>query len=112
MTKISIPISHQAITLGQVMRFNHVNTNPIEVVKTFCTGDIKELTLPECEKIAATLTEMLEDGHAVIQPFVEIDGVTFGLHPDLYYLTVGDMTDLIEYTKDPIVTAHNAMAIL
>jgi len=110
--KIKIPTNQNDITLIQVMTYNSSALDRIGVVKTFCSGDVNELSLDEADLISATVLELLNDGHPVFNPFVTINDVTYGFNPNLRKMSVSEFVDLDEYCKTPNTTAHNAMSVL
>jgi len=116
--KISIPTNYDDITLGQVMRYNLLPMSPIQIVKNFCEGDVDQLELDECEQIAQTAIELLDDGAVQFNPFLKLHDpieqreIEFGFVPDINRLSVGEMIDLEAYCANPNEDAHKALAIL
>jgi len=116
--KISIPTNYDDITLGQVMRYNLLPMSPIQIVKNFCQGDVDQLELDECEQIAQTVIELLDDGAVQFNPFLKLHDpleqreIEFGFVPDINRLSVGEMIDLEAYCANPNEDAHKALAIL
>lgn len=110
--QITLPKSHDAITIGQVMRYNKVNGNPIDVCKTFCKGDVDQVTYDEAMAIAETIVDLMNMGEPIFKPFIDIGGVQYGFHPDLNGMLVGEFIDMEAFCADPSNNAHKFMSVI
>jgi hypothetical protein len=110
--KVLMPTTHDDITLGQVMRYNFYPMNNTQIVKNFCTGNVNDLTLDECDLIADALLELLAESPVQFKPFITIDGIEYGFIPDMNAISTGEYIDLETFCATPSETAHKAMAVL
>jgi hypothetical protein len=110
--KIILPSSHDRITLGQVMRYNKINADPVAVCKLFCKGDIEKATYNEVVVIAESIVELMNMGEPVFKPMVEIQGVEYWFHPDLSGMTTAEFVDMSAFCDNPSEDAHRFMAVI
>lgn len=94
------------------MRYNKVNSNPIEICKTFCKGDVDQVTYDEAIAISETIVELMNMGEPIFRPFIEVDGVSYGFHPDLNGMLVGEYIDMEAFCGDPSNNAHKFMSVI
>jgi len=110
--RILLPASHDAITLGQVMQYNRINADPVAVCRLFCKGDVNQMTYAETVITAQTIVELMNMGEPVFKPFIEIGETTYGFHPDINGMLVGEFIDMEAFCKEPTQNAHKFMAII
>lgn len=96
--KITVPTSIQDISVRQWIQLSETE-DVIERVSILCniSGDtVKNMTLESME-IVNDLLEELEDPSETefeLFPNIELNGVQYGLHPNISELTVGEFADL------------------
>jgi hypothetical protein len=47
-----------------------------------------------------------------VQTIIEVDGVRYGLEPDMTLITAGVFIDAEQFKQDPIVNLHNTLALI
>ena len=78
---------------------------PIEVIKRLKISDIKILYTKLGKLISVPVNKEVFDK-------INIKGVTYGFHPKLDDMTLGEFVDLEEQTKDGVEGFHNVLSIL
>lgn len=94
------------------MRYNKINSNPIEICKTFCKGDVDQITYDEAIAIAETIIELMNLGEPIFKPFIEVEGIQYGFHPDINGMLVGEYIDMEAFCADPTNSAHKFMSVI
>jgi hypothetical protein len=61
---------------------------------------VKELALRDVAIIMGKVAELQSKQDTVLKKVIEIDGVEYGMHPDLDSLTLGEYADLESFIKD------------
>lgn len=110
--RVILPASHDHVTLGQVMQYNRINSDPVAVCRLFCKGDVNQMTYAETVITAQTIVELMNMGEPVFKPFIEIGEITYGFHPDLNGMLVGEFIDMEEFCKEPTQNAHKFMSVI
>lgn len=78
---------------------------PIDIVRRLKISDIKTLYIKLAKLISVPVNK--EIFHKI-----NIKGVTYGFHPNLDEMSLGEFVDLEEQTKDGIDGFHNVLSIL
>jgi len=63
---------------------------------------IKELTLRDVAIIMGKVSELQSKQDTVLKKVIEIDGVEYGMHPDLDLITLGEYADIEMFIKDGV----------
>ena len=78
---------------------------PVEIVKRLKVSDIRHLYKKLSKLISIPVNKEVYDR-------IEIEGITYGFHPNLDEMTLGEFVDLEEQAKDGVEGLHNTLAIL
>ena len=74
---------------------------------------IKELSLKDVSNLFERLSNLQKEHNELLYMTVTIDGVNYGMHPDLSEITLGEYADLETFIKDGLQkNLPNIMAIL
>jgi hypothetical protein len=74
---------------------------------------IKELSLKDVSNLFERLSNLQKEHNELLYMTVTIDGVDYGMHPDLSEITLGEYADLETFIKDGLQkNLPNIMAIL
>mgnify|MGYP003642913472 CR=1 FL=1 len=63
---------------------------------------IKQLSLRDVSIIMEKMSDLQKEQDGVLQKIVEIDGVQYGMHPDLQEITLGEYADIETLIKEGI----------
>jgi hypothetical protein len=63
---------------------------------------IKELSLRDVTIIMNKIAELQSERETVLRKVIEIDGVEYGMHPDLSEITLGEYADIETFIKEGI----------
>ena len=63
---------------------------------------IKELSLRDVSIILGKMAELQEEQETILKKIIEIDGVEYGMHPDLSEITLGEYADIETLIKEGI----------
>jgi hypothetical protein len=74
--------------------------------------EVRAMSLTEASKKVSQIAETLNKRKARLEHFITIDGLEYGLHPEVLNATTGEYIDLTSLDKTFWPTAHKAMAIL
>jgi hypothetical protein len=61
---------------------------------------VKELSLKDVAIIMGKVAELQSKQNTVLRKVIEIDGVEYGMHPDLSEITLGEYADIESFIKD------------
>jgi len=61
---------------------------------------VKELALRDVAIIMQKLSELGSEQNTVLKKVIEIDGIEYGMHPDLSEITLGEYADIETFIKD------------
>lgn len=121
--KIRFPSNYNEVTLEQYRKIVEVQkeeaTDIHRVIRTvrILTGmtenQLLKLTSKDIARIKDVLSWLQEPPKAMeLQPTFEMDGVEYGIIPDIDNITVGEFADLENLCKDADENLHEIMAIL
>ena len=107
--KVNIPTSLSDIKLSQYQKFLKIQENnederflQAKMIEIFCNVPLKgvmQLKYNDTNEISSLLTEMFEQKPKLIRRF-KLDGVEYGMHPNLDDLSLGEYIDLDTYIGD------------
>ena len=63
---------------------------------------IKELSLRDVSIILGKMAQLQEEQETILKKIIEIDGVQYGMHPDLSEITLGEYADIETLIKEGI----------
>ena len=117
---ITVPNNLNEITLRQYKHFlkiqksvDDVNFLKAKIIEIFCKVDLQHvmrLKVTDTELIVNTLTEMFEQKPRLVRHF-KLNGKSYGFHPQLDDLTLGEYIDLDTFIGD-WENIEKAMAVL
>ena len=61
---------------------------------------IKELSLRDVTNIFSKMSELQAERNTLLRTELEIDGIEYGMHPDLSEITLGEYADIETFIKD------------
>jgi hypothetical protein len=61
---------------------------------------VKELSLRDVAVIMGKVAELQSKQNTVLRKVIEIDGIEYGMHPDLNSITLGEYADIESFIKD------------
>lgn len=119
---LNVPQSWGEITLGSYQKYVSTSDSkePTDVIyntiTAFCnvsTEVVKRFKLEDLKKVYNSLNKLIEVelNKSVINK-IELDGVTYGMHPNLDTMTFGEYVDIEEFTKEAIGGFHKVLAVL
>jgi len=119
---LNIPQNWGEVSLGSYQ--NYVNSSgsnvPNEIIyntiSAFCDveiEDVKRFKLEDLKKVHNSLNALVtkELNKSLINK-IELDGITYGIHPNLDSITFGEYVDIEEFTKEQIDGFHKVLAVL
>ena len=117
---ITVPNNLSEITLKQYKHFLKIQKNVedenflnAKIIEIFCKLNLKNvmrLKMEDSNTIVNTLTEMFEQKPKLVKSF-KLNNVSYGFHPQLDDLTLGEYIDLDTYIGD-WENIEKAMAVL
>jgi len=120
--KFHVPETLSEITLKQYQDFILLDKEMEEdaylmaIAKIFVRGDlvhIEKLPLKKLNEIFETITNLFATEKNKFTNIIKIDGVEYGLVPNLDELSIGEVADIEEYFKQGYEkNLHNILAIL
>jgi hypothetical protein len=119
---LNVPQSWGEVTLGNYQKYvaTGESKEPTDVIyntiSSFCnvsTDIVKRFKLEDLKKVYNSLNKLIkvELNKSLINK-IEIDGVTYGVHPQLDSMTFGEYVDIEEFTKENIGGFHKVLAVL
>ena len=63
---------------------------------------IKELSLKDVSIILGKMAELQGEQETILKKIIEIDGIQYGMHPDLSEITLGEFADIETFIKEGI----------
>ncbi len=108
------------ITVGQYQEIMLVESEneirrfieQVAIVLDMDPEDIRNLPIAEYQTLRKNMNFLKEDPeHTVVNKF-EIDGVKYGLEPDLSLITAGVFIDAEQFQQEPTVNLHNTLALI
>jgi hypothetical protein len=63
---------------------------------------VKELALRDVALIMQKIAELGSEQNTVLKKVIEIDGIEYGMHPDLSEITLGEYADIETFIKDDL----------
>ena len=107
--KVNIPTSLGDIKLSQYKKFLKIQENnederflQAKMIEIFCDislNSVMQLKYNDTNEISSLLTDMFEQKPKLIRRF-KLDGVEYGMHPNLDELSLGEYIDLDTYIGD------------
>jgi hypothetical protein len=119
---LKIPQTWGEVKLGSYQ--NYVGTSeskePNDVIyntiSAFCdvpTEVVERFKLEDLKKVYNSLNKLIEvELNKSIINKIELDGVTYGMHPNLDSMTFGEYVDIEEFSKEKIQGFHKVLAVL
>ena len=117
---ITIPTDLSEITLRQYKHFLKIQKGvddekflSAKIIEIFCQVKLKDvmgIKFQDSEFIVKTLTDMFDQKPALVKSFI-LNDVSYGFHPELDDLTLGEYIDLDTYIGD-WENIEKAMAVL
>lgn len=112
--------SWQDITVGQYQEMMLVETENeitrfIECISIALDCDpqeIRDMPYSEYQTLQAKMSFISKEPQNEITTIIEIDGVEYGLEPDMKLITTGVFIDAEQFKQDPIVNLHNTLALI
>jgi hypothetical protein len=104
--KVNIPTSLSDIKLSQYQKFLKIQENnederflQAKMIEIFCNMPLKsvmQLKYNDTNEISSLLTDMFEQKPKLVRRF-KLDGIEYGMHPNLDELSLGEYIDLDTY---------------
>lgn len=107
-------LAPESITVGHYIDW-YSDLSPIKraaIASGMEAGEIRALPRSVVDEIMRIFEDHLESIPNTFKPTIELDGVKFGLHPNIDRMTWGEFLDLQSCEKDWIPNIHNALAVL
>jgi len=114
------PNSWNDITVGQYQELLLVETEnkisqSIEKIAIICDcdpEDIRALPYGEYLKLSEKLSFIDVEPKGEVETKLEIDGIVYGLEPEMNLMSAGVFTDGEQFKQDPIVNLHLTLALI
>jgi hypothetical protein len=74
--------------------------------------DIRNMPYSEYSNLQQKMAFISKEPESVVVNIIEIDGVEYGLEPDMKLITTGVFIDAEQFKQDPIVNLHNTLALI
>jgi hypothetical protein len=119
--EIKLPKSWYDVTIGQWSELQSVdreltplsrNIQNISILTDTDPDDIRKLSISDFKTLSSHLSWMNEDLPTEIKSTFIIDGIEFGMIPDLNYITTGEYMDIENLKEDSTGNAHMIAAVL
>lgn len=108
------------ITVGQYQEMMLVETSNnitrfiecISIALDCDPAEIREMPFADYNKLQKKMDFISREPSADIVERFELDGVRYGLEPDMSLITTGVFIDAEQFKQDPIVNLHNTLALI
>jgi len=74
--------------------------------------DIREMPYKDYSELQAKMSFISEEPKREVQQWFNLNGVWYGLEPDMSLITAGVFIDSEQFRQDPIVNLHNTLALI
>ncbi len=119
MKNIKIPQGWDQVNLNQFIELSQVTTNDIadsiniiSILTDLDSDDVMKMDTTELKSIIAELSWMNILPANIFKHTIKIDGVEYGIIPNLNDMTVGEWVDLEEFINDYPNNLNKVMAVL
>ncbi len=119
MNTLKIPTGWDQISLGQFIELSQVTTDDIadsvkiiSILSDIDPEEVMKMQTEELKGIIAQLAWMNILPESVFKHTIKVEGVDYGIVPELNALTVGEWVDLEEFINDYPNSIHKVMAVL
>lgn len=119
---LNVPQNWGEVTLGNYQKYVETSESkdPTDVIyntiSSFCnvpTEVVKRFKLKDLKKVYNSLNKLIKvELNKTLINKIELDGVTYGMHPNLDSMTFGEYVDVEEFTKENIGGFHKVLAVL
>jgi len=119
---LNIPQTWGEVTLGSYQKYvgtsDSTETTDViyNTISSFCNVSVelvKTFKLEDLKKVYNSLNILVtKELNKTLINKIEIDGETYGLHPNLDSMSFGEFVDIEEYTKENIAGFHKVLAVL
>lgn len=119
---LNIPQNWGEVSLGNYQKYVETSESkdPTDVIyntiSSFCnvpTEVVKRFKLKDLKKVYSSLNKLIKvELNKTVISKIELDGVTYGMHPNLDSMTFGEYVDVEEFTKENIAGFHKVLAVL
>ena len=120
--KINIPESWAEVTLEQYQNYVISTDTKDEAAVMFNTiaslcsvprEYVERFKIEDLKKVYTNLNKLIEKPlNKELVNIIEIDGVRYGMHPNLDSMSFGEYVDLEEFAKAGLIGFHKVLAIL
>lgn len=108
------------ITVGQYQEMMLVETENeitkfIECVSIALDCDpqeIRDMPYKDYSVLQAKMSFISREPGKDIRKIIEVDGVEYGLEPDMSLITAGVFIDAEQFKQDPVINLHNTLALI
>lgn len=108
------------ITVGQYQEMMSVQSDNeitrfiecIAIALDCDSADIRNLKLAEYNKLQSKMSFISRNPAPDIVERFELDGVRYGLEPDMSLITTGVFIDAEQFKQEPILNLHNTLALI
>lgn len=74
--------------------------------------DIRTLSFSDYKDLQTKMNFLSKEPESVVVDRIEVDGVEYGLIPDMNLITAGEFIDAEQFKLEPIVNLHNLVALI
>jgi hypothetical protein len=108
------------ITIGQYQEIMSIQTeNEITKFVETCAicldtdpQELRSLTLSDFRELQKNMSFVSKDPESDIRQIIEIDGIEYGLIPDMSVITAGEFIDAEQFKLDAMNNLHNIVALI
>ena len=108
------------ITVGQYQEMMSIETDNtitrfiecLSIALDCDPAEIREMPFAEYSKLQKKMDFITREPSADVVERFELDGVRYGLEPDMSLITTGVFIDAEQFKQDPINNLHNTLALI
>lgn len=108
------------ITVGQYQEMMLVETDNeitkfiecISIALDCDPQDIRDMPYSQYSELQKKMSFISKEPKNEVKEIIEVDGVRYGLEPDMSLITTGVFIDAEQFKQDPIVNLHNTLALI
>jgi hypothetical protein len=108
------------ITIGQYQEIMSIQTDneitkfveSIAICLDIDPQDIRTLSFTDYKDMQNKMKFLSKEPESVVVDRIEVDGIEYGLMPDMKLISAGEFIDAEQFKIDPVVNLHNLVALL
>lgn len=74
--------------------------------------DIRNMPYKDYSQLQSKMSFIGKEPNKDVRNIIEVDGVEYGLEPDMNLITAGVFIDAEQFKQDPVVNLHNTLALI